>query len=110
MGGKAQLRDPALFESAIEQCRATYDGRFVYDDVFAMAASLIRSIAQNQAFVDGNKRIAWLCMRTFLAANGYDVHTTPEEAVRLMTNVANGLSIENLANWLQLSSRRRRPS
>jgi death-on-curing protein len=36
--------------------RATAGGTFAHEDVFAMAAAYAFHIAQNQPFVDGNKR------------------------------------------------------
>lgn len=36
--------------------QATFDAQFVHEGIFAMAAAYAFHIAQNQPFVDGNKR------------------------------------------------------
>ncbi len=55
-GGAAGIRDLGLLESAVETPRATFDGEFLHDGLFAMAAAYAFHIAESQAFVDGNKR------------------------------------------------------
>src|SRR6266700_3965012 len=68
--------------------QATMFGEELYPHLFTKAAALLRSIAQNQAFIDGNKRIAWIATRVFLAANGIDVHVSLEEGLQLMNDLA----------------------
>ncbi len=41
-------------------------------DLAAIAAAYAFHIAQNQPFIDGNKRTAITCARTFLDLNGID--------------------------------------
>lgn len=69
-GGSAGLRDPGLLESAVAMPRATAGSEFVHDDLFAMAAAYAFHIAQNQPFVDGNKRAGLLAALVFLDLNG----------------------------------------
>jgi len=73
IGPRSALSRPELLESAVALPQATMFGEDLYPHIFQKAAALLRSIAQNQSFVDGNKRIAWLAMSVFLAANGIDV-------------------------------------
>lgn len=49
---------------------------------------MLRSIAQNQAFLDGNKRIAWIATITFLAANGIDVVASAADGLGIMIALA----------------------
>jgi death-on-curing protein len=70
-GGIAGVRDDSLVESALG---AAMNDRFYGDgDVFAVAAAYAFHIAQNQAFLDGNKRTATASALTFLAMNGHAV-------------------------------------
>jgi death-on-curing protein len=55
-GGAAGIRDQGLLESAVGMPQASFGGEFLHADLFAMAAAYAFHIAQNQAFVDGNKR------------------------------------------------------
>lgn len=60
----------------------------LYPHVFQKAAAMLRSVAQNQAFLDGNKRIAWIATITFLAANGVDVIASADDGLGMMIAVA----------------------
>jgi death-on-curing protein len=57
-GGLAGIRDRSLLESAIAMPEATFGGTFVHSGHFEKAAAYAFHIAQNQPFVDGNKRTA----------------------------------------------------
>ncbi len=76
-GGAAGIRDAKLLESAVVTPRATFGGDFVHRDLFAMAAAYAFHIAQNQPFVDGNKRTGLLAALVFLEMNDIMV-TDPE--------------------------------
>jgi death on curing protein len=62
------LRDEGTLESAVmrPQMAAYYEGA----DVIKQAALLGIGISQAQAFLDGNKRTAYLALNTFLRMNG----------------------------------------
>lgn len=63
------LRDEGLLESAVmrPQAAAWYEGA----DLVRQAALLAIGISQAQAFLDGNKRTAYLALNTFLRMNGF---------------------------------------
>jgi death-on-curing protein len=69
-GGSPGIRDRSLLESAVAMPRASAGGKFAHEDVFAMAAAYAFHIAQNQPFVDGNKRTGLLAALVFLDLNG----------------------------------------
>ncbi len=87
-GGSAGVRDQGLLESAIATPRATFGGRFVHEDLFAMAAAYAFHIAENQPFVDGNKRTGILAAVVFLELNGYVVEEPPSRFYEVMIAVA----------------------
>lgn len=70
MGGSGGIRDRGALESALAQPEATFEGRYLLDDLFSMAAAYAFHIAEAQAFVDGNKRAAVLAAIVFLDING----------------------------------------
>lgn len=76
-GGSAGLRDQGLLESAIAMPQATFGGTFVHEDLFAMAAAHAFHVAENQPFVDGNKRTGVLAAVVFLELNGFIVVEPP---------------------------------
>jgi death-on-curing protein len=51
----------------------TFGGQFVHADLFEMAAAYAFHIAENQSFVDGNKRTGLAAALTFLRINGVSV-------------------------------------
>jgi death on curing protein len=76
-GGGDGLRDQGLLESAIAMPRATFVGQYVHESLFAMAAAYAFHIAENQPFLDGNKRTAVLSAVVFLEINGFIVVEPP---------------------------------
>lgn len=64
-GGQAGVRDRASLESAVGMPTQTFGGVFVHADLFEMAAAYAFHIAENQPFVDGNKR-DWAGSRSHL--------------------------------------------
>lgn len=69
--GNRAVRDPGAVESACGRPRATAFGEDAYPTVWEKAAALMQSLARNHAFVDGNKRTAWVAAITFLEVNGH---------------------------------------
>jgi len=72
-GGSAGVRDRGALESAVATPGATFDGEFLHEDLFHMAAAYAFHIAENQPFVDGNKRTGLNAALVFLDVNGWIV-------------------------------------
>lgn len=70
-GGSAGLRDSNALESAVATPAATFAGSFLHEDLFHMAAAYAFHIAENQPFVDGNKRTGLNAALLFLDINGW---------------------------------------
>lgn len=67
-GGSLGIRDENVLESALAQPQQDFFYRQA--DRFEIAAAYAFHIAENQPFVDGNKRAALLSALNFLALNG----------------------------------------
>jgi death-on-curing protein len=89
-GGSAGARDLGLLESAIGNAEATFDGQFLHETVFAMAAAYLYSICRNHPFLDGNKRTATAAAMTFLDMNGIDITAMEDDLYELVIGVAEG--------------------
>jgi death-on-curing protein len=76
-GGAFGIRDKTLLESAVMTPQATFDGDYLHSCLFEMAAAYAFHIAENQPFIDGNKRTALASSLVFLEINGYSV-TDPQ--------------------------------
>ncbi len=102
-GGRAGLRDEGLLESALGRPRNL--AAYGTPDVADLAASYAVGLAKNHAFVDGNKRAAFLAMGLFLYLNGRRLVATQADATLTMLNVAAGAIDEAaLAAWIRRSS------
>jgi death on curing protein len=78
-GGDPGIRDKALLESAVFRPQAGY-----YNTIAEEAAALMESLANNPPFLDGNKRVAFAAMHTFLLVNGFDPEVQPLAAYEFM--------------------------
>ena len=75
-----------------------------------LAAAYAFGIAKNHAFVDGNKRTAWVLCATFMELNGREVTADQADVVAIMLGVASsGVTEEQLALWLERNSGRSTP-
>lgn len=99
-GGASGVRDETLLESALAQQR--HADAEPEPDLAALAASLAHGLACNHPFVDGNKRTAHVCYRTFLLLNGMDVVATEVEKYVAMLSLDSGeLGEEDFTTWLR---------
>jgi death-on-curing protein len=89
-GGGGGLRDSGRLDAAVAQARTTFDGEFVHNDLFEMAAAYLFHIIQNHPFVDGNKRTGLLASLVFLDLNGLSVVHESETLYALTLGVAEG--------------------
>ena len=53
-GGIAGIRDQGLLESAVMMPQASFDGEYLHQNLFEMAAAYAFHLAENQTFLDGN--------------------------------------------------------
>ena len=105
-GGLPGLRDEGLLESAL--ARPLNLAAYGEPDVAELAASYGVGLAKNHAFVDGNKRVAFLAVGLFLALNGQRLVATQAEATLTMLDVAAGtLDEATFAQWLRNHTQRR---
>lgn len=100
-GGARGLRDDGLLESAL----ARPEHLHAYNSASTLAelaAAYGFGIAKNHAFVDGNKRAAFLSLGLFLAINGHRLRASQVDATAVMMSVASG---ETRRLWLHGSAR-----
>lgn len=107
-GGSAGVRDPGLLASALARPKNT----FAYEgdvSLARLAAEYAFGIARNHAFVDGNKRTAFVVCLLFLRLNGKDIDATQEEKYETFMQLASGeLSVTQLETWIEQRLKRRK--
>lgn len=100
-GGARGLRDEGLLDSALarSQNALAYNGTSTLAE---LAACYGFGIAKNHAFVDGNKRAAFLSIGLFLMINGQRLVADQVGAISIMLDVASGDKKEaDLASWIE---------
>ena len=97
-GGSQGVRDHGLLEAALFRPQTGY-----YAGLIEEAAALWESLAQNHAFIDGNKRTAFAATYTFLAINGARLTADAQETYVFVASlyVANQFSFDKLVQWLR---------
>lgn len=109
-GGAEGVRDEGLLDSALARPLniVAYSDAAEPPDVATLAASYGVGLAKNHAFVDGNKRAAFLAVGLFLALNGWRLQCSQVEATFTMLAVASGeLSEDAFAAWLRAHTTKR---
>lgn len=99
-GGAAGLRDEGMLRSALE--RPVNKWQYEQAGLAELAAAYAFGLAKNYAFVDGNTRIAFMSMLTFLRKNG--VHFSPDPAhatVIILALAAGEVSEKGLTRWIR---------
>lgn len=89
-GGAHGVRDEGALESALAQPQATAGGVLLHPTIQAQAAAYLFHLCMAHPFVDGNKRIAFAAMDTFLRLNGFRLDLSDEEAFSVTMAVARG--------------------
>jgi len=99
-GGAPGLRDEGLLDSALARPQNTH--AYKADSTMAdLAAAYGFGLARNHAFVDGNKRVAFLAIGIFLAINGLKLVSAQFDAIETMLAVAAGeLDERGLSAWI----------
>lgn len=99
-GGRGGIKDENALESALARPRH----KWTYQpdsDVFVLAAAYGFGLATNHAYSDGNKRVAFMAMYTFLGMSGWEIVATEPEVVQLMLDVVTHARDETaLSAWL----------
>jgi death on curing protein len=107
LGGTAMVRDAGLVSSAVFRPETYAFGVEAYPTIDEKAAALLHSVICNHAFVDGNKRTAWVATRVLLALHGKRPGLTEDEAFDLVIRIATSCSeieVKEIAAALTVTS------
>ena len=99
-GGADGIRDRGQIESALGAAESAF---WYTGDLFRTAATYAYGIAENQAFLDGNKRTGILAAVVFLRLNGYTCPVNTPVLYDAMIRIAKKtLTKEKLGELLKL--------
>jgi|SRR5580698_6253471 death-on-curing protein len=96
-GGHHGIRDPGLLESAVLRPQSGY-----YNNLIEEASALMESLANNHAFIDGNKRISFVMTDVLLRLHGYFLDVEALEAHKLITQAMekNEFRFPTIRDWI----------
>jgi death-on-curing protein len=96
-GGEHGLLNQGSLEAAVFRPQTGY-----YNDLSEEAAALFESLVNNHAFLDGNKRVGFAAIHTFLLLNGFDLDVSSREAYEFMvkTMEAGKFRFALLREWI----------
>lgn len=99
-GGAEGVLNLGAIEAAI--ARPQHLWNYADPDAAALAAAYGYGLARSHGFADGNKRIAWMATRLFLADNGFSLQYQDKAAVFMMFDVAGGSITElDFGEWIR---------
>ncbi|MEP7101517.1 MAG: type II toxin-antitoxin system death-on-curing family toxin [Burkholderiales bacterium] len=102
-GGASGMRDEGLLDSAL--ARPLNLLAYGDPDAAELAAAYGFGLAKNHAFVDGNKRAAFLAVGLFLALNGYRLNASQADATLTVMSLAAGeIDEAEFARWIRANS------
>jgi death-on-curing protein len=96
-GGTHGLRDKGRLAAAILRPQTGYYGTLAEE-----AAALMESLANNHAFLDGNKRTSFAVTDTFLRLNGFYLEINPSEAYSFITEAMSKgeFRFDRIRDWI----------
>jgi len=107
-GGLPGGRDENVLESALARPQQKWHyGKNT--GIPVLAAAYAFGLVRNHPYRDGNKRIGFLAMVTFLGINGYAFEATDADVVTAFVALAaDDVAEDDLAEWIRDHSRRSR--
>jgi len=103
-GGSFGVREEGLIESALDRLR----NKWAYEegvDLADLAAAYGYGLVKNHGFVDGNKRVAFMTVYTFLGVNDHELDVSEPEVVQVMLDLAaSNLTEPEFAAWIRAHS------
>jgi death-on-curing protein len=107
-GGLPGVRDENALESALARPQQQwYDREHI--DVRRLAAAYAFGLVGNHPYRDGNKRVGFLALVTFLGVNGHDFSASEADVVNEILALAAGRASEDfLAEWVRRHCSKRR--
>jgi death-on-curing protein len=99
---QAGVKNHSLLDSAVHRAQQSVFGEDAYPSLFDKASALLESLVKNHCFHNGNKRTAYLVVKSFLLLNGYQLQMERKFAVEFIVDIAKGMhSLIDIARILQ---------
>ena len=101
-GGSSGIRDEGLLLAAIARPFQTFDQHDLYVTPAEKAAAIFESLIINHPFVDGNKRTAYILLRTLLVMFDHDVMAFDNEKYAMTIAASSGdIRFDEIKQWIE---------
>ncbi|MBE8991678.1 type II toxin-antitoxin system death-on-curing family toxin [Nostoc sp. LEGE 12450] len=87
-GGLPGIRDRNLLLASLDRPKNLFAYGEPTPTVFELAAAYAFAFVKNHSFIDGNKRVAFVSMATFLILNGYSLEVPEKEVVLIIKRLS----------------------
>lgn len=77
----APIIDRGKLEGAVMRPQSGFGDYLTFASLWEQAAALLHGLIQAHAFLDGNKRAAWISTVSFLGLNGFEVVNLKQRAM-----------------------------
>ena len=100
-GGLDGVRDPGMLSSPLARPKNVFVYSQPKPDLAALAAAYAFGISKNHPFVDGNKRVGYAAMETFLIVNGFEIEAGVVDQEQIILGVASGtIDRASFTDWV----------
>jgi len=100
-GGSMGLLNEGVVDSAVHAPQGSFSGVEFYPTPSEKAAVLGFTLVMGHAFVDGNKRVGFAAMKTFLLLNGRKLTCTPDDGEATILRLCNReIGKHEFAQWV----------
>jgi len=101
-GGSTGIRDEGLLLAALARPYATFDQQELYSSPVEKAAAIFESVIINHPFMDGNKRTAYVLLRSTLYYFGFDIMAFEDEKYQMAIAASSGeIRFDEIKLWIE---------
>lgn len=101
-GGGTGIRDKGALLAALARPFQTFDQQELYSSPSEKAAAVFESLIINHPFIDGNKRTAYVLLRTTLAIYNLDVLAFEDEKYNMTIAASSGeIRFDEIKSWIE---------
>ena len=95
------LVHPKVLNMIVENPKQDVFGKELYPTLIEKSANIYKNLVQKHIFINGNKRTAFLALKSFLSFNGYALKVDTNEAVEFTVKIAEkSLQDKEISNWI----------
>lgn len=101
-GGSYGTREEGPLLAALARPYQTFDQHDLYPTPAEKAAAVFESLIINHPFIDGNKRTAYLLLRTTLFQYGFDIAANENDKYKMTIAASSGeIRFDEIKTWIE---------